>query len=170
MVENKTYKIDLKAIVGDCHRESFILDDAYFADSEKIETDGGYVEATVDITKTAGVFDVQIELKGKIKTICDRCLDELICPVDTSAHLMVKLGEEYEEESEDIITIPEKEAILDLSWLLYEFVELSLPMKKVHPESECNQDMIDKLYDFGEEDASKDPRWAELSKLKDKLS
>ena len=30
---------------------------------------------------------------------------------------------------------------LDLDWTIYEIIETSLPLQRVHPEGECNEDM-----------------------------
>lgn len=55
--------------------------------------------------------------------------------LDTTAHLVVKLGESYEEESEEILVLPMADAVLDMSWLLYEYIELSLPFQRVHADA-----------------------------------
>ena len=37
---------------------------------------------------------------------------------------------------------------LDMSQIIYDYVNLSLPIKKVHPEGECDPEMMEKLKDI----------------------
>ena len=62
---------------------------------------------------------------------------------------------------------------IDLSWYLYEFVALEIPMTHSHPEGECNSEMENllKQYSGVKEDTADgepvDSRWSELKKLID---
>ena len=87
--------------------------------------------------------------------------------------MVVKLGLEYNDE-DDIITVPEDDAILDLSWFIYEFIVLNIPIKHVHAPGKCNPAMIQMLHEHDaarssevEEESAIDPRWDALKKLKD---
>ena len=88
--------------------------------------DSGILDA--DITVTARVsnhgltIDVMAEIDGSVTVPCDRCLETLVIPVDTS------FEETYTPESD----------ILDISQEVYDYVLTSLPMVRVHPEGECN--------------------------------
>ena len=70
-------------------------------------------------------------------------------------------------------TIDENEGILDLSWFIYEFTMLAIPIKHVHAPGKCNSAMTQKLNELsgavrsGEEETETpiDPRWEALSKL-----
>ena len=56
----------------------------------------------------------------------------------------MKLGEEYADEGECII-IPESEGVIDVSQFIYELIALSLPMKLVHEDGQCDEAMMAKL-------------------------
>ena len=79
---------------------------------------------------------------------CDRCLEPLTLPVDVSPRFSVKFsaipsGELPEDENgREILVLPENEAVLDLGQIVYDFVCLSVPIVKVHPEGECAPDTI----------------------------
>ena len=115
--------------------------------------------------------------------ICDRCLDEMEQPIETTDRLKVKLGAEYSEE-DDMVIVPEEEGYINVAWFIYEFIALSIPMKHVHAPGKCNKDMENKLSkhlrvsgdeeedeDFFVESADEpqtiDPRWNELKKILD---
>ncbi len=57
---------------------------------------------------------------------------------------MVKFGEDYSEE-DDLVTVAENEGILDISWFIYEFIHLNIPIKHVHAPGKCNPAMIEML-------------------------
>jgi uncharacterized metal-binding protein YceD (DUF177 family) len=71
------------------------------------------------------------------------------------------------------VTIDENEGILDMSWFIYEFVMLAIPIKHVHAPGKCNSAMTQKLEELSgavrsseEEEEQIDPRWEALKKLK----
>ena len=79
----------------------------------------------------------------------DRCLGEFDQPVENHARVIIKFGEE-EEESDEIIVIPESETQINVAQLIYEFIALAVPIRHVHPDDEngnstCDPNMIKKL-------------------------
>ena len=88
-------------------------------------------------------------------------------------NFLVKFGEEYDDNNEEIITIPHHYHEFNIAQVIYEAVMLSIPMKKLSPEiSENNeyQTLIDKYSHNTEKEKDEideiDPRWAALNKLK----
>ena len=71
------------------------------------------------------------------------------------------------------MTVAEDEGILDVTWLLYEFIALAIPIRHVHAPGKCNPAMIRALEEHsaarsGQEDGvTVDPRWETLLKLKE---
>lgn len=117
-------------------------------------------------------------MEGYVVATCDRCLGDLEVDIYSERDLVVKFGDEYREESDEILIIPEKEGVLDLHWLLYEEAVLNLPLQRIHPEGECDPEMeaifqrlsvdtADEEQDGVEkDDEGIDLRWAALKKLK----
>lgn len=62
---------------------------------------------------------------------CDICLDDMDQSIETDNRLVVKFGEDYSED-DDLVTVAENEGILDVSWFIYEFIALNIPIKHVH--------------------------------------
>ena len=69
-------------------------------------------------------IDVACEIRGSVTVPCDRCLEPLELPVDTS----------FEE------TFAPESHVLDLNQDVYDFVMTSLPMQRVHGEGGCNSE------------------------------
>ena len=161
------------------------LDDAFFLDLDAPEVQKGQVNVTLKVRKTSGVYQLDFHTEGEVVVICDRCLDEMEQPIETTDRLKVKLGAEYSEE-DDMVIVPEEEGYINVAWFIYEFIALSIPMKHVHAPGKCNKDMVTKLSkhlrvsgdeeddsddDFLMESADEpqeiDPRWNELKKILD---
>ena len=167
----------------------YLLDSRFFTDVDGEDIQKGKVNTQLIISKKGGAFDLSFSFSGMIVVSCDRCLDDMDLPIETTAHLIVKLGKDYSEESDEIVVIPESEGIINLAWFLYEFVALAIPIKHVHAPGKCNKQMTTKLkkhtvksddddQPFGSEDnvvitddepeeERVDPRWDALKGLKE---
>ena len=165
-------KIDLKSLKEEETSLEFDLNDSYFEALDNAEVKKGSLHVSVSIRKATGFFELSFHTVGTIIIPCDRCLDDMEQPVETDNRLVVKLGSEYSEEDE-IIVVPENEGILDMSWFIYEFVALVIPIRHVHAPGKCNPAMTQALEELSadrssdEESAQEiDPRWEKLKNLK----
>ena len=164
-------KIDLKGLKEEESSLTFDLDDRYFAALDGADVKRGSLHVSVSIRKTTGFFEFCFHTEGTIVIPCDRCLDDMTLPVNTDNRLIVKLGSAYSEE-DDVIVVPENEGILDMAWLIYEFVALVIPIRHVHAPGKCNLAMTQALEELSadrssDEESSQpiDPRWEKLKVL-----
>ena len=165
-------KIDLKSLKEEETSLEFDLNDSYFEALDDAEVKKGSLHVSVSIRKATGFFELSFHTVGTIIIPCDRCLDDMEQSVETDNRLVVKLGSEYSEEDE-IIVVPENEGILDMSWFIYEFVALVIPIRHVHAPGKCNPAMTQALEELSadrssDEESSQaiDPRWEALLKLR----
>ena len=172
MCSQETYTIDLKSLKDDVVTLDFSLDDEFFRALDGAQLEHGALHVSVSIRKMTGFFDLDFHTVGTVTVSCDRCLDDMQQPIDADNHLVVKFGDTYSDD-DDTITVDENEGMLDLSWFIYEFIMLAIPIKHVHAPGKCNSAMTQKLEELSgavrsseEEAAAVDPRWAALSKLK----
>lgn len=177
-----TYNIQLKSLPVGKSVVEFHLDNNYFALLEDVEIQKGEVNAQVTVTKDAKQFELDFELEGKVVVQCDRCLEDMFQPIKTTGHLIVRFGKEFKDDGDDIVVVPEEQGVINVSWFLYEFIELAIPIKHVHPFGQCNQGMSDKLrehiaFEVGDEEMAGaideveqseqvDPRWDALKGLR----
>ena len=91
-----------------------------FGNADILDAD---LEVTAHVVCHGLTAEVACEIAGSVTVACDRCLEDLVIPVDTS------FGESYTPDGE-----------LDLSQDVYDYVCISLPLQRVHPEGECNQE------------------------------
>ena len=159
-------KIDLKGLQEASVVLEYDLGDDYFSALDGSQLEHGALHVSVSIRKMTGFFDLQFHTEGVVTVSCDR-------PIVADNHLVVKLGDTYSDD-DDTVTIDENEGILDLSWFIYEFTMLAIPIKHVHAPGKCNSAMTQKLDELSgavrsseeEADAPIDPRWEALKKLK----
>jgi uncharacterized metal-binding protein YceD (DUF177 family) len=139
------YKVDLKGMQAGVQKYEYMLDNQFFININGEDVNKGRVKVTLTVTEHKDFFDFSFVLSGVVVIPCDRCLDDMDFPIETTAHLVVKFGNDYSEENDEIVIIPESEGIINLAWFLYEFVVLTLPIKHVHTLGKCNKQMTSKL-------------------------
>ena len=127
----------------------------FFDSFENSEILDAHLDADVRVEKSGRYIGVDCDVRGEVTVECDRCLDELDMPIDVQIKLSVKYGSE--ESSEDpqqgereVIFIPETDAEMDMSQIIYDYVCLSLPMQRMHDEGDCNPEVM-KRYGAPEE-------------------
>ena len=167
----ESLKINLKGLKDEETSLEFTLDDTYLEALDGADVKKGSLHVSVSIRKATGFFEFNFHTDGEIVIPCDRCLDDMTLPVDTDNCLIVKLGSVYSEE-DDVIVVPENEGILDMAWLIYEFVALVIPIRHVHAPGKCNPAMTQALEELSSDRSSDeesnqpiDPRWAKLKDL-----
>jgi len=171
MSKLETYKIDLKGWKEDQKVLEYDLDDQFFGALDGAELEHGALHVSVSIRKTVGLFELLFHTEGTVTVTCDLCLDDMQQPIDTDNRLLVKLGEETDTENDELITVSEDKGVLDLSWFIYEFIALAIPIKHVHAPGKCNHVMTQKLEELSaarssDEAEDMDPRWSALKNLK----
>ena len=162
----------MKGLQEDTAVRDYELGDDFFKALDGSLLEHGTLHVSVSIRKITGFFELLFHTEGTVTVSCDRCLDDMEQPIVADNHLTVKLGNTYSED-DDTVTIDENEGILDVSWFIYEFIMLAIPIKHVHAPGKCNSAMTQKLEELsgavrsGEEEAEAiDPRWEALAKLK----
>ncbi|KAA6343820.1 hypothetical protein EZS27_008522 [termite gut metagenome] len=142
---------------ADSAEYEYLLDNLFFANIDGPEIQKGKVKITVTVKKVSFTFELTFRTEGFVRVPCDRCLDEMEQPIESSGDkLVVKFGREYAEESENLIIIPEKEGSINVAWFIYEFIVTAVPMRHVHPAGKCNKAMVGKLRKHLRTDASKE--------------
>ena len=172
MSKLEQFNVDLKALSQGDNILSFVLDDAFFEAIEAPTVRRGRLQTTLTIHRTEDYFDLDFHTEGLVTVACDRCLDDLEQPISADDHLVAKFGTAYSEDDE-LVIVAENEGMLDVSWFIYQFVELRIPLRHVHAPGKCNPAMMKALEEHsaarsGVEsvESSVDSRWAVLEKLK----
>lgn len=153
MQSENLLNINLAHVAEAAKRLDIELTDRFFADLEQEEISGGDIHAEIFVRATAGdIYNVQIKVKGNVIVACDRCLDPLQIEVEASDTLKVKDADPEDCDADDMLYLEANNPCYDFSWQVYEIIETSLPMQRVHPEGECNKDMVSYILTDDNED------------------
>lgn len=126
----------------------------------------------MDKQETMLILDFHIA--GDIFLTCDVCLAGFPYAINKTERQIVKFtDEDLQDDTEEIIVLSKNEHEIDLSKLIYEFVNLSVPYtsrcENAGKTKWCDKEMINKLNDFSDPDHKEDtidPRWEVLKNLK----
>ncbi len=119
----------------------YSLGKQFFANMESADIHDADLHVTLTVSHKQDIHHLQFDIEGTITLICDRCLDDLIYPVDTTYSITVKYGDDYNDESDELLVIPESDNYLNVAYLIYDTVALTIPIKHVHPLGKCNRQM-----------------------------
>lgn len=139
------YKLPLKSLPEGVHSFEYHLDKKFFENMESPDIHDADLHVTLSVTYKRDLYTLDFAITGTITLICDRCLDDLVMPVDTDYHINVRYGEDYNDEADDLLVIPESDNYLNVAYMLYDTVALTIPIKHVHPLGKCNRQMSQML-------------------------
>lgn len=167
------------------------LGKTFFTNMESADVREADLDVKLTVVHRGGIYNLDFVITGNVTLLCDRCLDDLVLPIDATYHIAVKYGDDYNDESDELLEIPESDNYLNVAYMIYDTVTLAIPIKHVHPLGKCNRamsailkkhrarpidddeqaledELIDEMDDMGStSDIPTDPRWDELKKLND---
>jgi uncharacterized metal-binding protein YceD (DUF177 family) len=165
------FEIPFLGLKEGIHDYAFDIDAEFFESFEYSEVKQGGVHVEVSMERQERMLIFNFSINGSLELPCDRCLAPITLEVKGDERLIVKFGQEWEEESDEVIIMPETESRIDISSFIYEYIMLMLPYKRVHSEDPdknmCDVSMVEKLNQHS--DTGSDPRWDALKELKNKL-
>ncbi|MCD4696046.1 MAG: DUF177 domain-containing protein [Bacteroidales bacterium] len=169
MKDLKDFIIPYKGLSLGEHQFDWDLSQAFFELLKNQDIMDCNVHVALSLEKQERMLILEFDISGHIEVECDRCLGKLKMPVQINEPYYIKFGSEREEESEEILIIPETEYQLDVSVLIYDFISLSLPIKKVHGKDKegislCDPKALKRLNQVSYKNKI-DPRWEALKNI-----
>ncbi len=181
------FNLPLKTLSIGTHEFDYHLDKQFFANMEYADAREADIDVHLTVTLRNDIYVLHFKVTGTLTMLCDRCLDDMVVDVDAQYDINVEYGDDYNDESDDLLIIPVSDNYLNVSYMIYDTVVLALPIKHVHPMGKCNRQMsallkkhratisaedldLDEdsiLEEVDEESVSAptDPRWAALKGL-----
>ena len=186
------FKLPLKSLGVGTHEFEYHLDKQFFVNMESSDIHDADLNVALTVQYNGDIYNLDFHITGEVVLICDRCLDDLRFPIDATYHIVVKYGEDYNDDNDEVLEITETDNTLNVAYMIKDTVELAIPMKHVHPLGKCNRQMSAMLKKHratsGDDDAelenelideidnidaqssaagNSDPRWDALRKLSD---
>lgn len=167
------YNIAFKGLSQGKHIFDYEVDGRFFAEFEGGLVEAGNVAVKLTLEKQSSLMIFTFDVKGTVRVQCDRCLEMYDQPIKSKERIFVKFGEKEFSDGDDVIWVSVNDYQLNVAQLIYEYIGLAIPIKRVHPDDEegnstCDPEMIEKLDKYVvREDEVKNPVWNDLKKLLD---
>lgn len=129
------------------HTFEFDVSDSFFEEFEYSIIHSGNVHVDLILEKKETMMIGTFSCEGVVSASCDRCNDALDVPVRGSFQLVFKLSDE-ETDDETLIVLPPEAYELDVASHIYELITVSLPVRMIHEEGECNEEMVEALNQY----------------------
>lgn len=164
----KDYNIDIFGLSNSTHQFDFQFNNEFFHHFEHSIIKIGSGISKIELVKTDSMITTSYDISGTIELICDRSNDPFNYSIEISEKVIYKFGIEEKELSDNVFVILKDTQRLNIAELLYQFITLSIPMKKLHPRyiNEAFEDEIIYQSELKDDDETIDPRWEALKKLK----
>lgn len=184
------YKLPLKSLSEGIHEFDYKLDKQFFVNMEYADVRDADLDVHLVVKHHNDLYSLGFHISGTVTLLCDRCLDDLVMPIDTNYSIDVEYGDDYNDESDSLLIIPQSDNYLNVAYMLFDTVVLCIPMKHVHPLGKCNRamsallkkhrahgtgedaeledemlDSIEAMDDGTDDSAGTDPRWNALRDL-----
>jgi uncharacterized metal-binding protein YceD (DUF177 family) len=176
MKHSKEYSIPFKGLKLGKHQFKYLVEKKFFDAYQYDDFLDSNVEVILNFVKKNTLFELQFTVSGTVLVNCDVSGEEYNQPINGELDLIVKFGNEFNNDNEEILIIPHNEYELDVSQYIYELIVLSVPIKRIHPQvvdGTLKSKALDKLVKMQNKADNKqiDPRWDKLKELiKDKKS
>jgi uncharacterized metal-binding protein YceD (DUF177 family) len=173
MEMNKEFIIPFAGLNLGKHQFKYQISNSFFESFSYEEFNSSMIDITADLVKTSTIMELTLKAKGTVNVNCDLSSEPYDQPLTGELDLVIKFGDEYDDDYEDIVVLPHGEHQLDISQFIYEMIVLAVPQKRIHPgvlDGSLKSELLDKLRDLdpsGSKDQEKknDPRWDALKKL-----
>jgi uncharacterized metal-binding protein YceD (DUF177 family) len=157
------------------HDFQYKIDKKLFENYESSEIHDADVDINVNLIKRKNMLELNFDINGKINVSCDRCLGDFDIEISYQTELIVEFGEENSDlsDADNSITIAQSEHELILDKHIFDYLNICVPYRKVHPKDEngnstCDIEMIKKLEELETKDIDQeetDSRWDKLKEL-----
>ncbi|WP_313806619.1 DUF177 domain-containing protein [Flavobacterium sp.] len=158
------------------HQFDYQIDKKFFEAYNFDEYNDVNVKVDLVLDKKSTLLELAFKHKGTVNVPCDLTGEEFDQPIKGKLNLIVKFGDTFNNENEEILVIPHGEYQIDVAQYIYEMIVLSVPSKRVHPgvkDGTLQSEAIEKLNELApkeqvkekEEEENTDPRWDKLKQL-----
>ncbi|MEO5584019.1 MAG: DUF177 domain-containing protein [Flavobacteriales bacterium] len=150
------------------HEFDFVLGPEFFTATGVEEFLGGEAAVHVTLEKNSYFLVTLIHVDGYIDMLCDHCNAPMQQPIKGDQRQIFKLSEENETDDDELVSIDPKANEINLTHYIFECISLHLPIRHVHPDDECDPEVVVALEKVQVHEPTPDPRWAVLKDLKNK--
>ncbi|WP_396636325.1 YceD family protein [Maribacter sp. R77961] len=172
-MKQKEFNIPFSGLKQGKHNFNFEIDNTFFDSFGYDDFNSANIQLNVVLNKMTTIMELDFEASGAVNVNCDITSEPYDQEITSTLQLVVKFGEEYNDEDDEILILPHGEHQVNISQYVYEMLVLSVPQKRVHPgiaDGTLKSEALDKLQELQPKEKrndkeENDPRWDELKKL-----
>lgn len=170
----KEYAISFVGLKIGNHDFEYRIDQKFFDYFEFEDFNDVNINVDVLLNKKSTLLELHFEISGHVNINCDVTNEPYDQNIENSFDLVVKFGQEYNDENVDILILPHGEHEINIQQYIYELIVLAVPVKRVHPGVEdgtLSSEILEKLEELSPKEEKEktdediDPRWDTLKKL-----
>ncbi len=170
----KEYAISFVGLKIGNHDFEYKIDQKFFDYFEFEDFNDVNIKVDVLLNKKSTLLELHFEISGHVNINCDVTNEPYDQNIENSFDLVVKFGQEYNDENVDILILPHGEHEINIQQYIYELIVLAVPFKRVHPGVEdgtLSSEILEKLEELSPKEEKEktdediDPRWDTLKKL-----
>lgn len=169
----KEYEVSFVGLKQGKHEFVYAIDKRFLALFDYEEVNDIDEKVTLTLDKKSTLMELHFKNKGSVNVNCDVSNEPFDLPVEGELFLVVKFGEEYNDDDDELLILPHGAHQLNVAQYIYELVVLSIPAKRIHPDvlsGKMHSEVLDKLEALSpkepiDETEHIDPRWESLKNL-----
>ncbi len=172
MKDLKQFNIQYVGLKEESHLFEYQIGKTFFDAYNFDEFFDATINVTLTLDKKNTLLNLSFKAEGTINVTCDVSGEPFDQEIETELQLIVKFGEEYNDDNEEILILPYSEFQLNVAQYIYEMIVLSVPTKRVHPkvlDGSMESEALKKLEKLRVKEVKTtedvDPRWDKLKSL-----
>lgn len=173
MMQHKEFIIPFSGLKQGKHEFEYTIENEFFESFEYDEFNGADIKLDVTLNKMSTMMELEMKARGTVNVNCDLTSEAYDQKIKADLDLVVKFGDEYNNDNDEILIIPHSEYQINIAQYVYEMLVLSVPLKKIHPgvlDGSLQSEVLDKLEELQPKETKEnkkdiDPRWDALKKL-----
>ncbi|WP_339337024.1 MULTISPECIES: YceD family protein [unclassified Croceitalea] len=172
-MELKEFFIPFSGLKLGKHEFEYTIDNKFFESFGYQEFNAVAIDLKAALNKMNTMMELDIKASGSVNVDCDLTSEPYNQEISSDLQLVVKFGEEYNDEDDEILILPHGEHQFNIAQYVYEMLVLAVPQKRVHPgvlDGTLKSEALDMLEELEPKETKKekediDPRWNVLKKL-----
>ena len=175
MKDLKEFDISFMGLKDGNHQFEYIIEKKFFDFFSYDEFYNSNIKVVLSFLKKPTMFELSFDFLGWVEVTCDVTNELFQQPIEINMNLIVKFGDDFNDENEEILIIPYSDYKLSVAQYIYEAIVLGLPIKKIHPgvnDGTLQSDVLEKLRELEikeenleENNKEIDPRWNKLRNI-----
>jgi len=169
MKDLKEFNIPFVGLKEGKHLFEYKIDNTFFELYDYNEFEKSSINVTLEFVKKSTLFELEFTASGTVNVPCDVTNEYFDLEITATLPLVVKFGQEYNDENEEILILPHEVYQFSVAQFIYEMTVLGIPNKRVHPkilDGTMETEALEQL-EIKEEKTveTTDPRWDKLKNL-----